>query len=371
MAEIDVLVPVYNAEATLSSAVDSLTRQTIHDIRLILVNDGSTDRTPDILDDIASADHRILVINQPNGGLVSALNRGIEAVDAPFVARMDADDICDPHRFALQTSYFNANPDCVAVSGAVQHIDANGTPIGERTTFHDTLDADPLWAPSKEPHLIHPFLMMRTSALRQVNGYRNAYFAEDADLYWRLAEIGRLANLPDQLGQYRIHADSISGRSVLNGRVMAYGSQLAAISARRRRSGQPDLAFSSEGVSAYKAAKSLAGMFELASTVLSPGEATWLRVAVSVKMLELASYRPYELESDDLDFISEGWRDHSMLSRRNRREFAAFYARTIVDMTRKRRFSEARTLLNLDLVLPSSLRLAKYALSRWISRCDE
>lgn len=364
MAEIDVLVPVYNAEATIASAVDSLTGQSFQDIRIILVNDGSTDRTREILDKIARADPRLLIIDQPNQGLVHALNRGLQALDAPFVARMDADDICHPDRFDLQRAYFETNPDCVALSGAVQHIDARGAVIGESTTFHDTSEADPHWAPSKEPHLIHPFLMMRTTALRHVNGYRNACFAEDADLYWRLAEIGRLANLPNQLGQYRIHADSISGRSVLNGRVMAYGSQLAAISAQRRRAGRPDITFPDSGISMYKAAHSLAGMFDIASTELTPDEATWLRVAVSVKMLELASYRPYELEAEDLRFISDGWGERLCLTRPNLQEFTAFYARTIVDLTRKRKWEQAKALLHLGLVLPSSLRFAKYMLQR-------
>ena len=366
MAEIDVLVPVYNAEATIASAVESLTRQTFQDLRIILVNDGSTDRTREIIGEMARADHRILIIDQPNQGLVHALNRGIQHLDAPFVARMDSDDLCFPERFALQHAYFEANPDCVGLSGAVQHIDGQGAPIGESTTLHDTSEADPYWAPSKEPHLIHPFLMMRAPALRQVNGYRYAYFAEDADLYWRLAEIGRLANLPDKLGQYRIHADSISGRSVLNGRVMAYGSQLAAISAQRRRAGRPDIAFPENGLATYKAAHSLTAMFEVASSGLSVDEMTWLRAAVSVKMLELASYRPYELEADDFSFISNGWRDRSVLSRPNLREFTAFYARTIADLARKRKLEQARSILNLDLALPSSLRLAKHVLKRLI-----
>src|SRR5689334_14700000 len=92
-ARIDVLIPAYNAETTIESALASIQTQTIQDIRIIVVNDGSTDRTGEILEKLKSKDPRIEVITTVNGGIVDALNHGLQACSADYIARHDADDI--------------------------------------------------------------------------------------------------------------------------------------------------------------------------------------------------------------------------------------------------------------------------------------
>ncbi|RYD20647.1 MAG: glycosyltransferase [Lysobacteraceae bacterium] len=122
-AQIDVLMSTYNAGRFLPETLASIQAQTIRDIRIIIVDDGSTDNSPELLAQAARQDPRIHVITQANGGIVAALNAGLAACTAPFIARHDADDLSNPDRFERQIRYLEANPDCVAVAGAARQID--------------------------------------------------------------------------------------------------------------------------------------------------------------------------------------------------------------------------------------------------------
>ncbi len=162
---------------------------------------------------------------------------------------------------------------------------------------------NPFYAPSKEPYLMHPFLLARREALVAAGGYRHVFHAEDTDLYWRLSDLGRLSNVVDVLGEYRVHANSVTAKSILNGRVAAVNSQLAAVSERRRRDGTTDLAFARTALPAYHAAERLAGIVDVASQGLTPQEAVYLRVATGAKLLEIAGYRPFRMTADDCGTI--------------------------------------------------------------------
>ena len=128
---IDVILPVYNAASTVREAISSLQQQTVKDIRIIIVDDGSTDQTPHILTEIANRDDRITLLRKSNSGIVEALNAGLELSRADFIARQDADDISNSTRFAEQLAHFQRSPDCTAVSGAVRHIDQRGRFTGK------------------------------------------------------------------------------------------------------------------------------------------------------------------------------------------------------------------------------------------------
>ncbi|AJC80614.1 glycosyltransferase family 2 protein [Rhizobium etli bv. phaseoli str. IE4803] len=301
---VEVLIPVYNAEATIESAVASMQRQTLKDLRIIIVNDGSTDRTRQLLEKIAQLDPRVNVINKENSGIVDALNVGLAVCKAEFVARHDADDISFEDRLEKQCSYLRQHHDCVAVGANAWHIDMHGNRLGTKTPFGE-IHADMNSIPSREPYLLHPMLMVRRDSLMRVGGYRYVVHSEDTDLYWRLREIGRLHNLDEVLGEYRFHEGSISGASILNGRIMAVSSQLAAISAKRRSLGQQDLQFSSNLTAAYKAVRTLAPIVELACASLSQEERAYLEMSAAAKLLILASYRPYSLEKSDLSFLGK------------------------------------------------------------------
>jgi glycosyltransferase involved in cell wall biosynthesis len=299
MPQISVLIPVFNGARTVQDAIASIQGQAITDTEIVIVDDGSTDETPLILKAIAAQDRRVLVLTTANSGIVDALNFGLAACQGEYIARHDADDIAYPRRFAAQLRYLQDNPDCVAVSNAVRHIDEQGKQTGFVATYPPPGECNPLWLPSAEPYLLHPFLTVRRAALLAAGGYRHAFHAEDTDLYWRLRERGRLHNLPEILGEYRIHADSISSRSIENGRIAALNSQLAGISAARRRAGKPDLSFPADFLARYRAARTIAGMTTLWESSLSRDELDYLRLASLAKLLELTTHRPYELELAD------------------------------------------------------------------------
>jgi len=302
-ALVDVLLPVYNGEQTIEASLQSLTSQTMQDFRLLVIDDGSTDGTLDIVRRLAAEDPRIVVLEQRNGGIVDALNAGLAWTAAEFVARLDADDLSHPDRLARQVAYLSRSPDCVAVSGAVRHIDGSGRVIKAKVRLTSPDSADPYSYPQVAPYLVHPFLMMRRPAVTAVGGYRHVFHAEDTDLYWRLAEVGRLVNLDDVMGDYRMHAASITSSSIVNGRIAAVTSQRSGVSAQRRRTGRPDLEFHMEDLLAYEQARTLEAMTAVGSRGLDEPEARSLALSASVKLLELAGYRPFEIDDEDADFV--------------------------------------------------------------------
>ena len=210
---ISVLVPVFNCAPYLDEALWSIRRQTFEDFECVFVNDGSTDRSGDVLAHHASQDRRILVVNQPNGGIVSALNAGLSHCRGEFIARMDGDDIALPNRFARQIEFLRANPGIGAVGGWARVIDAEGNKLGDQTIIrmpitHSEINGS---LASGGYALIHPTVMIRAEALRRVRGYDPEFrVAEDLDLFLRLGEITQLANMPEVVLHYRRRPNSQS-----------------------------------------------------------------------------------------------------------------------------------------------------------------
>jgi glycosyltransferase involved in cell wall biosynthesis len=318
-ARIDVLIPVYNGVRTVRESLASIQSQTVRNIRIVVINDGSTDGTADIVSSLARDDNRIFLFTKPNGGIVETLNFGLKYCDAEFIARFDADDISYPYRLEAQLAYLRDHPDCLAVSGRVDHIDENGKALHGLPLPGQADLSDPCWSPAREPYLIHPFLMMRRSAITSVGGYRYLLNSEDTDLYWRLAEHGRLHNLEVSLGQYRMHTTSISGASIRNGRVMATNSQRAALSAVRRLRGRPDLNFA-QYFGTASGADTLEEIYQFACSDLDNEERIHLSIAASAKLLELTNYRPYELEYSDCAFIRRSLCEMHKVSKGNQAE---------------------------------------------------
>jgi glycosyltransferase involved in cell wall biosynthesis len=208
---VSVVIPCYNAARYLESALASVQAQTFTDFELIVVNDGSTDNSLALLNAIAAREPRLRIISRPNTGIVGALNDGLAAARGEFIARMDADDLCFPDRFAKQVAYLCAHPDCVCVGTSVIFMDAHSRPVKHvpRQTAHEQIEAALLSGDGGA--LIHPSVMMRLAAVVAVGGYRlPAQHVEDIDLFLRLARAGRLANLPESLLRYRVHPQSIN-----------------------------------------------------------------------------------------------------------------------------------------------------------------
>ncbi len=229
---VTVLMPAYNARRYIKQAVNSVLRQTFRDFELLVYDDASTDGTREILRRFASLDGRLRLVEADKSGYAKLLTRGIEEARGKYIARMDADDVCLPRRLELQVARLEAEPDLVAIGGEVLQVDGQGWAIGTWGVPHTHEEIDRLHITGHAGRMVHPATTFRTSVLRQV-GYRSEFEpAEDYDLYLRLAEIGRLANLPETILHYRWHLGNVS--------ITRQREQLSAIrhindDARRRR----------------------------------------------------------------------------------------------------------------------------------------
>ncbi len=202
---------VHNGERYLKKALGSVFRQSFADFEFLAIDDGSTDRTLKILQQARQRDGRLLVIEQQNQGLTRSLNCGLAMAKGDFVARMDADDVCHPDRFARQIEFLDENPDCVAVGSEVMMIDPEGWPIAPRrhALGHDEIDSRLMWGDGGA--MTHPAVTMRASAIKEIGGYRDEFHTtQDLDLFLRLAEVGTLHNLPDVLLEWRQHGASVN-----------------------------------------------------------------------------------------------------------------------------------------------------------------
>lgn len=207
---ISIVMPVYNAESYLHISIQSLLAQTFTDFELILINDGSTDGSLEILNSFKLIDFRCIVHNQNNKGISATLNYAINFAKADIVCIMDNDDICMPLRLEKQVQHMKMNPNCVAVGTSALLIDPDGLPICTWVyeQKHDEIDAANLIGIAGS-RICHPSVALRKSSMLAVGGYRPEFqLSMDYDLFLRLAEIGELANLPDVLFKYRQHLDS-------------------------------------------------------------------------------------------------------------------------------------------------------------------
>jgi glycosyltransferase involved in cell wall biosynthesis len=202
---VSVLLPVYNGGKYLREAVESVLTQTYRDFELLALDDGSTDDSLATLKTFAACDDRVRVSARENRGLVATLNDLVALARGRYLARIDADDVCEPMRFAEQIRFLDGHLGHVLVGTWVEHINAKGQRIGiiKGPTDHAEIEQTHL---SGHSSVWHPAAMMRKRALLDVGGYRSAFFpAEDLDLWLRLGEIGLLANLPASHVRYRIH----------------------------------------------------------------------------------------------------------------------------------------------------------------------
>jgi glycosyltransferase involved in cell wall biosynthesis len=233
---ISVMIPVWHAVRFLPAALESVLTQTFADFELIAIDDGTRDGSAEVLAAFAARDPRVRVVRQENQGIVASLNRALGMARAPFVARMDHDDVSRPDRFAKQIAYLRQRPDVALVSGAMDVIGQDGTYL--RTEAAPSLPAAVESELLYRNCICHPAVMARTEALRKVGGYRkNAQFAEDYDLWLRLSEVGQVANLPDVLLSYRLHPVRMSTRNYIAQELAVLAARGAA---RQRRRGNPD-----------------------------------------------------------------------------------------------------------------------------------
>lgn len=206
---VSVLMPVYQAAPYVVAAVESILAQSLRELELVIVDDGSTDGTGELCAAIAARDPRVVLVRASHEGIVAALNRGLALARGRYLARMDGDDVALPERLAAQLRHLDAHPDVVALGTAVEVIDPEGRPLGPivHPTTHEEIERELLRGHGS---INHPSVVMRTDAVRAVGGYRSAFeYVEDQDLFLRLGERGRLANLAAPLLHHREHLGSV------------------------------------------------------------------------------------------------------------------------------------------------------------------
>jgi glycosyltransferase involved in cell wall biosynthesis len=234
--KVSVLMTSYNAMPFLTEAIDSILKQDFPDFEFIIVNDGSTDATTSYLDNIT--DSRVNVFHCPNRGTSAASNFGLAHCRGVFVARMDADDFSLPHRLSTQVKFLEQHLE-VGLVGS--HIRVMGSKkIGLKVdlpTEHDEIYSSLL----KIDHsLNHGVCMFRRSLINKIGGYWSHRSYDDWDMFIRMGEISRLANIDDVLNYYRLLTTSLVGNGLWEGRrYYAYAAELA----RRRVENRATISF--------------------------------------------------------------------------------------------------------------------------------
>lgn len=209
MPNISVLLPVYNAEKYIEDTVSSILQQTYTDFELIAVDDGSTDRSLELLKSFD--DRRLKIYHQKNSGIAATLNTAFRYSSGKFLARIDADDICLPERFSKQIEYLDKHPYIAVVGSAVQYIDSAGVYIARSFPPINTRFICKRLSQGRSC-LAHPTVMIRAAAFRESGGYNELIGCgiEDTLIWPKIISCGHLiANIPTPLVQYRISSGSI------------------------------------------------------------------------------------------------------------------------------------------------------------------
>jgi cellulose synthase/poly-beta-1,6-N-acetylglucosamine synthase-like glycosyltransferase len=206
---VSVVVAVHNGERHLEASLASILRQSFGNFELIVVDDGSTDRTLEILSRLSDADSRIQVIRQERRGQTASLIRAMRVARGAYLARQDADDLSRPERFERQLHYFDAHPSVGALGCAAEIIDDDGRAIGVVPMRHGIARVRQGLMTLKAT-MVHSSMMMRRAAYEAVGGYREAFcVSQDIDLWLRMAQRYDVDNVPERLVQWRVSRSGV------------------------------------------------------------------------------------------------------------------------------------------------------------------
>lgn len=204
---VSILLATKNRAALLPRAIRSIQVQTWTDIEILVLDDGSSDTTPEILEHLSRLDHRIKTFrNENSSGLAAGLNTLIAASKGDWLARMDDDDLSYPDRIEQQLAFIQKNQ--LDVCGTwYRRVSRFGRSVLRPAITHDAIMAELLF----QPPLLHPSVMMRRALIDKFGGYReDAPHAEDYELWTRLARHGRFGNVPKVLMDYTLSPNQVS-----------------------------------------------------------------------------------------------------------------------------------------------------------------
>lgn len=237
---VSVVTAVFNGGPSLAASIQSVLDQTLQDFELIVVDDGSEDESPELLDQVAGDDCRMKVFHHPHRGLTLSLIDGCAAARGRFIARHDAGDISLPQRLERQLALAESEPEVALVSCHTRFVDPEGEELytvrqesRDASATLQTLEPDDLHGPSHHGATFFPRALYKS-----VGGYREAFaVGQDLDLWVRLAERGRHIVVPEVLYEASLSPESISG--LLRPEQMR-AKQATLASARARRAGESD-----------------------------------------------------------------------------------------------------------------------------------
>jgi len=237
---ISVIIPVYNCEKYIGEAIESVLHQTFKDFELVIVDDGSTDETPEIVDRYAQLDDRIRVIHQENTGRCGSINRGILESRYEWIARLDADDLFLPKKLEIQVNFLSEHPYIKVLGSYYYHINPGKKIIGINREGPVTLEEFQLHLKNNIPITVNPSsVVMHKGTVLDVGLYRAQFKqAEDIDLWNRIAEQGNIIlKVPKPLVMARIHEGSISVQRYMEQRIMYKWCRECMFA---RRNGEPE-----------------------------------------------------------------------------------------------------------------------------------
>jgi glycosyltransferase involved in cell wall biosynthesis len=210
--QVSVVMPAYNAASFIAQAIESILNQTLRNFELIIVDDGSTDTTAQIIADYAARDPRIKAIQGAHRGVSAALNLGLAEARAPWIAIMHADDVALPRRLERQLACAASDPRVIIWGANGYHIGVSGKRLSAffvGPTTHEEFEARR--AKFEIVQVIHPTALLRRDVVLEVGGYDELFDAgEDIELFERMLVYGELRTLDEPLIEYRVHANSLS-----------------------------------------------------------------------------------------------------------------------------------------------------------------
>ncbi len=209
--KVTVLMPVYNGERHLREAIESILTQAFTDFEFLIINDGSTDHSAEIVE--SYTDPRIrLMHNEQNSGLIATLNNGIDLAQGKYIARMDCDDISLSQRLSRQVKFLDENPDCAVVAVKIVLINADGREIGDWKGDRNATTEDEIRRRLPIISCIaHPGVMIRKPIIAKYRYDPSQHYAEDYDLWLRIASDGyQIAKIDEVLLKYRVHSAQIT-----------------------------------------------------------------------------------------------------------------------------------------------------------------
>jgi glycosyltransferase involved in cell wall biosynthesis len=218
---------VFNGQSFLAEALESILGQTFRDLEFVVIDDGSIDRTAEILSRYASQDQRMRVYRHENRGRAESLNVGISLAQGKYIARMDADDVALPNRLQEQVDFMECHPEVGLLGGPIELIDRGGRVLG---TITPPLNDSEIRSAMLRYNPFHPTVLIRTTVVLDAGGYRKLLMdADDYDTYLRISERSQLASLDEPIQQYRIHPNQVSVRNMRHQALCVLAARKAAL----------------------------------------------------------------------------------------------------------------------------------------------